>query len=172
MTVNPGCDRARGVLVNPASSYCALRMNNLAMAVLALGLHFHVVELRHADELDSAFAAMTRAGADAIIVIEDALLLSGRRGRTVDLAAKHRLRAMYDWRQVVATGGRVSYGSSLLDTRQRVATYVDKILKGAKPATLPVEWPTTFKSIINLKAARALGLTIPPALLQADKVIQ
>jgi ABC-type uncharacterized transport system substrate-binding protein len=105
MAVNRGCDRARGVLANPASSYCALRMNNLAMAARALGLHLHVVELRRADELDSAFAAMTRAGADAIIVIEDALLLSGRRGRTVDLAAKHWLPAMYDWRQVCGGWG-------------------------------------------------------------------
>ena len=87
-------------------------MHNLTVAAQALGVHLHVVEVRRADELDSAFAAMTQARADALLVLEDALLLSGLRGRMVDLAATHRLPAMYDWREVVEAGGLMSYGPS------------------------------------------------------------
>jgi putative ABC transport system substrate-binding protein len=127
-------------------------------------VHLQVVELRHAEELDSAFAAMAQARADALLVVEDALLLSRLRGRTVDLAATHRRPAMYDRRQVVEAGGLMAYGANTLDRRRRAATYVDKILKGAKPADLPVEQPTPFELVINLKTAEALGLTIPPTL--------
>jgi putative ABC transport system substrate-binding protein len=117
---------------------------------------------------------MTRAGVDAVIVVEDALLLSSQRGRVVaDLAAKSRLPVMYAWRDWVVAGCLMSYGPSQLDTYRRAATYVDKILKGAKPADLPVEQPIKFELVINLKTAQALGLTIPPSLLlQADEVIK
>ena len=137
-------------------------MHNLTVAAQALGLHLHVVEVRRADELDTAFAAMTRAGADALIVLGEPLLSDSLRGRIVDLAAKHRLPAMYGWREFVEAGGLMSYGPSLPDMHRRAATYVDKILKGAKPADLPVEQPTKFELVINLKTAQALGLTIPP----------
>ncbi len=148
-------------------------LHNLAGAARALDLHLHVVEVRRADELDTAFAAMTRAGAEALIVLEDALLIGPLRGRIADLAVKHRLPAMCDWRQSVAAGCLMAYGPSQLDTYQRAATYVDKILKGAKPADLPVEQPTTFEFVINLKTAQALGLKIPPSLLfQATEVIR
>jgi putative tryptophan/tyrosine transport system substrate-binding protein len=106
-------------------------------------------------------------------VLEDTPLLSRLRGRTVDLAAMHRLPAMYSWKQVVAAGGLMSYGPSMPDMERRAATYVDKILKGATPADLPVEQPTTFELVINLKTAEALGLTMPPSLLfQATEVIR
>jgi putative ABC transport system substrate-binding protein len=161
------------VLANPANASYESVMHNLTVAARALGLQLHVVELRSPDELDAAFAAMTRAGADTLIVLAEPALLDGLRGRIADLAAKHRLPAMYDWRMYVDAGGFMSYGRSLPDIYRRAATYVDKILKGAKAADLPVEQPTKFELVLNLKAAQALGLTIPPTLLfQADEVIQ
>ena len=126
------------VLATPAG--ISLYMNNLTVAATALGLHLHVVELRHADELDSAFAAMTQEHADALIVVSDPLLLNRQRARVVaDLAAQHRLPAMYDWREYVDAGLLMSYGPSQLDMQRRTAVYVAKILQGAKPADLPVE---------------------------------
>src|SRR5439155_16515625 len=130
-------------------------------AARALGLQLHVVELRSPDELDATFAAMTRAGADALIVLAEPVLMDSLRGRVADLAATSRLPSMYDWRMYVDAGGFMSYGPSLPDIYRHAATYVDKILKGAKPADLPVEQPTKFEFVINLKAAKALGLTIP-----------
>jgi putative ABC transport system substrate-binding protein len=161
------------VLANPANPAYAPGMHNLTGAARALGLQLHVVEVRRADELDTAFAAMSRVGADALLVLEDSLLLSGLRRRIADLAATNRLPAMYGWKYHVAAGGLMSYGPSQPDMLRRAATYVDKILKGAKPADLPVEQPTKFEFVINLKAAKALGLTIPPTVLfQADEVLQ
>jgi putative ABC transport system substrate-binding protein len=161
------------VLANPASPNYEPKMNSLTVAAQALGLQLHVVELRSPDELDAAFAAMTRAGADALFVLEDPALIDGLRGRIVDRAATSRLPAMYSWRMYVEAGGLMAYGPSLPDMHRRTAAYVDKILKGAKPADLPVEQPTKFELVINLKTAQALGLTIPPTVLfQADEVIQ
>jgi len=157
---------------NPAGYETAIR--SLTVAARALRLHLHVAEVRSADALETAFAALTQAGADAVIVIPDAVLLNtGRGGVVADLAATHRLPAMYAWRRHVDAGGLMSYGPSPLDTQRRAATYVDKILKGAKPADLPVEQPTQFELVINMKIAQALGLTIPPSILfQADEVIK
>jgi putative tryptophan/tyrosine transport system substrate-binding protein len=162
------------VLVNPASALYEPAMHNLTVAAQALGLQLHVVEVRRAEELDTAFTAMTQEHADALLVVADAALLSSsRRGRLADLAATSRLPAMYSWREHVAAGGLMAYGPSLPDTSRRAATYVDKILKGAKPAELPVEQPMKFELVINLKTAQAMGLTLPPALLfQADEVLQ
>jgi putative ABC transport system substrate-binding protein len=160
------------VLASPAAYASA--MHNLTGAARALGLHLHVVEVRRADELDTAFTALTRAGADAVLVIEDAVVLNSQRGQVVaDLAATHRLPVMYGWREWVVAGCLVSYGPSRPGMCRRVATYVDKLLKGANPAELPVEQATTFELVINLKTAKALGLTLPPSLLLlADEVIQ
>ena len=120
-----------------------------------------------------ALAAMTRAGAEVLYVLGEPLLLDGLRGRIAALAATHRLPAMYYWRMYVDSGGLMSYGVSLPDVWRRTATYVDKLLKGANPADLPVEQPMKFDLVINLKTARALGLTIPPIVLfQADEVIR
>jgi putative tryptophan/tyrosine transport system substrate-binding protein len=131
------------------------------------------VEVHRAEELDDVFAAMIQAGADALYVLGDSLLMDGLRGRIADLAAQYRLPAMYTWRMNVEAGGLMSYGPSLPDSHRRAAIYVDKILKGAKLADLPVEQPTKFELVINLKAAQALGLTIPPTLLfRADEVIK
>jgi len=161
------------VLANQANQNHASAMHNLTGAAQAPGLHLRIVELRRPDELDAAFAAMTRSGADALFVQGEPLLLDGLRGRIVDLAAKSRLHAMYSWRMYVDAGGLMAYGPSLPDMHRRAAAYVDKILKGTKPANLPVEQPTKFEFVINLKTAQALGLTIPPTVLfLADEVLQ
>jgi putative ABC transport system substrate-binding protein len=139
----------------------------------ALGVHLHAVEMRRADELDHAFAAKSHAGADALLVMESGPRFPGLRGRTVDLAAHHRLPAMYERHETVAAGGLMAYGPSIPENYRRAAAYVDKNLKGATPADLPVEQPTTFELVIKLKTAQALGLTIPPALLfQATEAIR
>ena len=115
---------------------------------------------------------MTRARAGALIVLGSSMFFTERR-RLVDLAAKHRLPAVYPSREFVDAGGLMAYGANLADLHRRAATYVDKILKGTKPGDLPVERPTKFELVINLKTAKALGLTIPPSLLQrADQVIE
>jgi ABC-type uncharacterized transport system substrate-binding protein len=116
---------------------------------------------------------MTREGAGALLVIPDSLLIDGLNSRIVALAATHRLPAMYPWKMYVEAGGLISYAQSLPALWQRAAYYVDRILKGAKPADLPIEQPTTFELVINLKTAQSLGITFPPALLMlADEVIQ
>jgi len=115
---------------------------------------------------------MTRARAGALTVLSTPMFGSERR-RLVDLAAKNRLPTVFPFREYVDAGGLMSYGPNLADLYRRAATYVDKILKGAKPGDLPVEQPTKFDLVINLKTAKALGLTIPPSLLgRADEIIQ
>jgi putative ABC transport system substrate-binding protein len=138
----------------------------------ALGVRLQFVEARGPADFDRAFSDMTKARADALTVLGSNMFLIERR-RLVALAAKNRLPAVYPLREWVDVGGLMAYGANLADLFRRAATYVDKILKGAKPADLPVEQPTKFELVINLKTAKALGLTIPPSLLQrADEVIQ
>ena len=123
-------------------------------------------------DLGRAFSDMTRARAGALTVLPNNMFRREHR-RLLDLAARHRLPAVYPWRDLVDTGGLMSYGASLTDSCRRAATYVDKILKGAKPGDLPVEQPAKFELVIDLKTAKALGLTIPPSVLaRADEVIQ
>jgi putative ABC transport system substrate-binding protein len=142
------------------------------VAARALGARLQSVEARGPADIDRAFSDMTRARAGALTVLSSPMFVTERR-RLVDLAAKNRLPAVYPWREGVNAGGLMSYGPNLADMYWRAATYVDKILKGAKPADLPVEQPTKFELVINLKTAKALGLTIPPSLLrQADQVIE
>jgi putative ABC transport system substrate-binding protein len=142
------------------------------VAARALGMRLQFVEARGPDDFDRAFADMTRARAGALTVLGSTMFISERR-RLVDLAAKNRLPAVYARREYVDAGGLMSYGSNIADLFRRTATYVDKILKGAKPADLPVEQPTKFELVINLKTAKALRLTIPQSVLgRADEVIQ
>jgi len=142
------------------------------VAARALGMRLQVVEARGPADIDRAFSDMIRARAGALAVLSTPMFSSERR-RLLDLAAKNRLPAVYSFREYVDAGGLMSYGPSLADMYRRAATYVDKILKGAKPGDLPVEQPTKFELVINLKTARALGLTIPPSLLgRADQVIE
>jgi putative tryptophan/tyrosine transport system substrate-binding protein len=130
------------------------------------------VEVRAPHEFTSAFAAMSSERASALMLLADSMFGS-HRAQVVDLAAKSHLPSMFWVKDFVAAGGLMSYGASYPDLLRRAATYVDKILKGAKPADLPVEQPTKFELVINLKTAQALGLTIPPTLLfQADEVIR
>jgi putative ABC transport system substrate-binding protein len=138
----------------------------------ALGVRLQFLEARGPADLDRVFSEMSRARADALTVLTSSMLF-GERRRLVDLAAKHRLPTVYPYREAVDAGGLMAYGPDLTDLLRRVATYVDKILKGTKPGDLPVEQPTKFELVINLKTAKALGLTIPPSLLlRADEVIQ
>jgi putative tryptophan/tyrosine transport system substrate-binding protein len=140
-------------------------------AASSLGLQVTRLEVHGADDFERALAAAARSHVGALMPVSSALF-HGERKRIVSLAAKHRLPAMYEHRDFADAGGLLSYGPDILFLNRRVAAYVDKILKGAKPADLPVEQPTKFELVINLKTAKALGLTIPQTiLLQAAQVI-
>jgi len=141
-------------------------------AARALGVQLQLVPARGPADIDRAFSDMTRARAGALAVWTSAMFVAERR-RLVALTAKHRLPGVYTLREFVDAGGLMSYGHSQADLNRRAATYVDKILTGAKPADLPVEQPTNFELVINLRTARALGLTIaPPLLARADQVVE
>lgn len=143
-----------------------------AAAAQALGIQLQFVEARSPADIDKAFSEITGARADALTVLVSGMLL-GERRRIVDLAAKNRLSVIYTFRELVDAGGLMSYGPSLDGLFRRAASYVDKILKGTKPADLPVEQPTKLELVINLKTAHALGLTVPPTLVaRADQVIE
>ena len=137
-----------------------------------MGVQLHPLAVPNPNELDSIFAAMTRAGAEALITLADAVLWN-HRTRVVELTAQHRLPAMFPEREFADAGGFMAYGPSVPDSFRRAAVFVDRILKGAKPGDLPVEQPTQFNLVINLKTAKALGITMPPTLLmRADAVIK
>ena len=141
-------------------------------AARRFGLKLQRVEARVPDEIDIAFATMTRERAEALITFPSTMLFSERR-RIVHLAAKHRLPAVFNAREFVNLGGLVAYGASIYDLQRRAGIYAAEILKGARPADLPIEQPTTFDLSINLKTAKALGLTIPPSLLlRANHVVE
>ena len=160
------------LLWNPANPGSAPQVREAEGAARALGMRLQTLEARDPQEIDSAFATMTKERAGALVVLSDAILLNQRR-QIAELAAKGRLPAVYTLREHAEAGGLMAYGANPLDLERRAATYVDKILKGAKPADLPVEQATKFELVINLKTAKALGLTIPPSLLQrADQVIE
>jgi ABC-type uncharacterized transport system substrate-binding protein len=150
----------------------ALNLRDAESAARPLGLVVQSVGVRGPKELDVAFVAMKRARADAVIVLESTAFFPDRQ-RIADLALRHRLPMAAQAREYAEAGALISYGTDYLDLFRRAAMYVDKILKGAKPADLPIEQPTKFELIINLKTAKALGLTIPQSLLQrADQVIE
>jgi putative ABC transport system substrate-binding protein len=169
----PGVTRV-AVLWHPGALGKRTEKDSLKEAEVAarvLGVRLQVVEARGPENFDWAFSDMTKARANALMVLTSSMFF-GERSRLVDLAAKNRLPAVYTWREFVDAGGLMSYGPNLADLYQRAATYVDKILKGAKPGDLPVEQPTKFELVINLKTAKALGLTIPQSVLgRADEVI-
>ena len=147
-------------------------LQELETAARALGMQLQPVEVRDPYPFDQAFATMAEAHADALITLPSGVFAS-RRTQIVDLASKTRLPGIFPGREFAEAGGLMSYGPSAAANFHRAATYVDKILKGAKPADLPVEQPTKFELVINLKAAKALGLTIPPTMLfLADEVIR
>ena len=162
------------VLYNPSDRSNVLVLKELQESAPALGLTVHPLEVRAPGEFEGAFAAMTRERAHALFVAAGVLTLEQRnRKALVDLATKSRIPAMWGHRQFVDAGGLMSYALNFYDQLRRAAIYVDKILKGAKPGDLPVEQPTTFDFVINLKTAKALSLTIPQSVLQrADQVIE
>ncbi len=169
--VSPTVSRV-AILWNPANPANALVVREADVAAQAGGVQLHLQEARSPDALDSAFAAMTSAHAGALLVVGDRLFFQHRR-RLAELAAMGHLPTMHNARTYVEAGGLMSYGPNQFDIIRRAAVYVDKILKGAKPADLPVEQPMKFEFVINLKTAAALGLLIPPTLLfQADEVIK
>jgi putative ABC transport system substrate-binding protein len=160
------------VLNNPTRPDIRVFIGEAEVAARSLKVQLHIVEARGPAEFEGAFAAMTKERASAILVLADTIFLFNGR-QLVDLAAKNRLPAMYGYRENVEAGGLMAYAPNLVELSRRASTYVDKILKGAKPADLPVEQPTKFELVINLKTAKALGLTIPQSLLlRADEVIQ
>ena len=164
--------RRVAILSNPTNAYHKLAIREANVAARSLGVQLQLLEARGPNEFDGAFAAMAKERVGALLVLSDAML-SSHRTRLADLAARSRLPSAYAVRESVEAGGLMSYGSSLRDLYRRCAAFVDKILKGAKPADLPVEQPTKFELVINLKTAKALGLTIPQSLLQrADQVIE
>jgi putative tryptophan/tyrosine transport system substrate-binding protein len=160
------------ILVNQKSAYDASALPEIETATRALGLQWQVIEVRDPGDFDKAFAAFTTARSDAIFVTADSLFYQ-HRARLAHLAAKSRLPAMWGLAAQAEAGGLMAYGTDLDDLARRAATFVDKILKGAKPADLPVEQPTKFELVINMKTAKALRLTISPSvLLSADRVIE
>ena len=160
------------MLGNPANPAYASQLSEAQAAAKALALQLQVVEARGPKDFESAFSEMTQKGAGALLVLSDPML-NAHRERIANLATKSHLPAIYEFKEFVEAGGLMSYGTNIVDVYRRVAKFVDKILKGAKPADLPVEQPLNFEFFINLKTAKALGVTIPPNVLaRADKVIQ
>ncbi len=160
------------VLWNAANPYRAQDLREVQAVANALRVTLHSFPVRGPNDFDGAFKAAVEAGVHGLLTLEDPFTIAHRK-QIVDLALRHRLPAGYAVRPFVDAGGLMSYGPDRADQNRRAATYVDKILKGAKPADLPVEQPTKFELVINLKTAKALGLTVPPTLLgRADEVIE
>jgi ABC-type uncharacterized transport system substrate-binding protein len=159
------------LLSNPANPGSVPQLREAEAAARVLGVRLQVLEARDPKEIDRAFGAMTRERAGALVVLPDAIF--GNQGKQIaDLAAKSRLPSICGIPEYGEAGGLIVYGANNLDLERRAATFVDRILKGAKPGDLPVEQPTKFELVINLKTAKSLGITIPPSVLaRADQVI-
>jgi len=159
-------------LLNPENPGNASSLREIELDALAWGMRLQVLAARSPDDLASAFRAAVKENSSALIVMIDALF-SSNRSSIVELAVKHRLPAIYDRAEFADAGGLISYGMNLADLSRRAAWYVDQILKGAKPEKLPLTEPAKFELIINLEAAKRIGLTIPPNVLaRADRVIR
>jgi ABC-type uncharacterized transport system substrate-binding protein len=160
------------LLVNPNNPYTEPMIGDVQEAARAKRVQLPILKAATASEIDTAFATLANLHADALIAGDDTFFTS-RREQIVALAARYAVPAIYQFREFTAVGGLISYGSSLTAVTRQVGMYAGRILKGTKPADLPVEQPTKFELVINLKAAKDLGLTIPPSMLfQADEVIQ
>jgi putative tryptophan/tyrosine transport system substrate-binding protein len=160
------------ILSNPTNAYHKLAIKEVNAAAQVLGVQLQLVEARDASDFDGAFAAMAKERAGALLVLSD-IIFNSHGARLADLATAGRLPTANAVRESVEAGGLMAFGPSFLDSYRRSAEYVDKILKGTKPADLPVEQPTKFELVINLKTAKRLGLTLPPTLLsRADEVIE
>jgi len=160
------------LLMNPNNATAERVIRDVQAAARTKGLQLHVLKASSESEIDAAFASLVQLHAGALVVGADPFL-SGRREQIVALASRRAVPSIYAWREFAASGGLISYGPSLTSAFRLVGHYAGKVLKGAKPGDLPVEQPTKLELVINLKTAKALGLTIPPALLQrADQVIE
>ena len=160
------------VLLDTRNTHEVHGFKEVTAAAQTLGIKLQSFEVRGLDEIEAAFAAMAVRRADGLMVFENAINNSFRK-RIVDLAARYRLPGIYPFRDFAEGGGFMSFGAAIIDNYRQAAVYIDKIFKGAKPANLPVEQPTQFELVINLKTAKALGLTIPPSVIQrADQVIE
>ena len=167
----PGLRRV-GVLANLRNPSSAAAARETEGAARRMGLEIQVADARLPEQYPDAFGALVRGGAGAVVVTTDPVL-SSHRDRIMQLAARHRLPAMYEWREIVEQGGLLAYGPSLAEVTVRLAGYVDRILKGARPADLPVERPTRLELAVNLRTAAALKMTIPAAVVnRADRVIR
>jgi putative tryptophan/tyrosine transport system substrate-binding protein len=164
--------RRVAILANLRNPSSAAEVKEIEAAARAVSVEVYVADARLPEQYPGAFTAITRGGWRALVVTADPVLSSNRE-RILHLAARHRLPAMYEWKELVEAGGLISYGPSLADVNGRVAVYVDKILKGANPAALPVERPTRFELAINLKTAASLGLKIPASVVaRAEWVVK
>ena len=160
------------ILVNPSTPIAALQVKQLQGATHATGLQLETLRASRQDELDAAFAEYLQRRPGALVVAADPFF-NDRRDRLVALAAKHAVPTVYEWREFVDAGGLMSYGANLKDTYRQLGVYAGRILKGAKPADLPIEQPTKFELVINVKSPKALGLTVPPTLLSlANELIE
>ena len=158
--------------LNPANAFHSVSIRQARVAAQSLGIKLQPLEVEKSEQLDGAFASIVKEKPDALLILADRIFLHNR-GRMMEFATQQRLPSVNAYRELVDAGGLMSYGPSYEDMHRRAAVYVDKILKGAKPADLPVEQPTKFTLLINLKTARVLGLEIPPTLLaRADEVIE
>jgi len=160
------------LMVNPNAPSAERVIRDLQEAARTKGLQLHVLKAGSESEINSAFASLVQLHVDALVVAADPFL-SSRREQLVALASRHAVPSSYAWREFAASGGLISYGPSLTSAFRLVGHYAGKVLKGAKPADLPVQQPTTFELVINLKTAEALGLTVPQSMLmRADEVIE
>ena len=160
------------VLGNPASPAFTIQVRETEIAARSLGIQLQILEAKGINDFDKILAATKKNDAQALNVLSSAIF-SVHRTRLLEIASKARLPAIYQHSDFVNAGGLMSYGADRFDMWRRAAVYVDKILKGTKPADLPVEQPTKFEFIVNLKAAKQIGLTIPPnVLVRADRVIK
>ena len=159
-------------MVNPTNTITERPIRDVQEAAGVKGLQLQILRASTDSEINAAFATLVQLHAGALILPSDGFFNS-RRDQLVALAAQHAVPAIYDWREYAASGGLISYGMSFTATYRLAGIYVGKILKGATPADLPVQQPTTFELVVNLKTANVLGLTIPPSILvRADEVIE
>jgi putative ABC transport system substrate-binding protein len=158
--------------LNPANDFHTVSMRQALAAAQALNIELQPREVSKSEDLDAAFAAIVKDRPDGLLILADRIFLHNRQ-RMMDFATEHRLPSVNAYRELVEAGGLTSYGPSYEEMHRRAADYVDRILKGARPGDLPVEQPTRFTLVVNLKAAKALGLEVPPALVaRADEVIE
>jgi ABC-type uncharacterized transport system substrate-binding protein len=158
--------------LNPANAFHTVSMRQARVAAQSLGIKLQPLEVRNSEDLDRAFASVVKEKPGALLILADRVFLHSRK-RMMEFAIRQQLPSVNAYRELVEAGGLMSYGPSYEDMHRRAAGYVDKILKGAKPAELPIEQPTKFTLLINLKAAKALDLQIPPTLLaRADELIE